>query len=260
MAPSRWTTALKVSPSFYFDVQVEGAPADLYDTVGQARYYLETDQLGCLVGRGANDTATLASAKTLSFLQLSLTSSATVESIASKAVKPLGTRTEEYELMIPADRSTVTLTANSTYRCSHAIIGTTCPDYVACFDAAPWAPYASEPPAGQPRFALPEVMNYTTSLLVDIANILPSSYISTGGDELNTNCYVNDTLTQMQLNSTNAALNDDLNTFTSTTYGAPIAAGKTPVMWECASAATLSKTRIIQDIEYILFGRKASSA
>ncbi|OAX31023.1 hypothetical protein K503DRAFT_777885, partial [Rhizopogon vinicolor AM-OR11-026] len=78
------TTALKVSPSFYFYVQVEGVPADLYDAVGQAQYYLETDQLGRLiVGRGANDTTAFASAKTLSCLQLSLTSSATVESIAS---------------------------------------------------------------------------------------------------------------------------------------------------------------------------------
>ncbi|KIJ61060.1 glycoside hydrolase family 20 protein, partial [Hydnomerulius pinastri MD-312] len=32
-----------------------------------------------------------------------------------------------------------------------AIIGTTYPDYVACFDASPWATYANEPPAGQLR-------------------------------------------------------------------------------------------------------------
>ncbi|OAX39916.1 glycoside hydrolase family 20 protein [Rhizopogon vinicolor AM-OR11-026] len=353
------TTALTVSPSFYFDVQVEGAPADLYEAVDQAQYYLETDQLGRLVvGRGANDTAALASAKTLSCLQLSLTSSATVEPIASEAVKPLGTRSEEYELTIPADGSTATLTANSTlglyrglttfnqlfyyyggvtytllapiaitdtpaypfrglaldtsrnyypvtdilrtldamswvkintfhwhitdsqsfplevaqypelamngaYSATEvytesdiqyivqyagargidvlmeidtpghtAIIGATYPDYVACFDATPWATYANEPPAGQLRFALPEVMNFTASLLVDIANTLPSCYISTGGDELNTNCYVNDTLTQMQLNSTNTTLNDALSTFTQTTHNALIATGKTPVVWE----------------------------
>jgi hypothetical protein len=109
------TTALKVSPSFYFDVQVPDAPADLYEAVGQAQYYLETDQLGRLVvGRGANDTAALTSANTLSSLTLSLTSGATVEPIASEAVKPLGTRTEEYSLTIPADGSAATLTANST--------------------------------------------------------------------------------------------------------------------------------------------------
>jgi hexosaminidase len=116
-----------------------------------------------------------------------------------------------------------------------AIIGTSYPDYVACFDAAPWSQYANEPPAGQLRFALPEVMNFTASLLVDIANTLPSSYMSTGGDELNTNCYANDIPTQMQLNSTNTTLNDALNMFTQTTHSALMAAGKTPVVWEGTS-------------------------
>jgi hexosaminidase len=108
-------TALKVSSAFYFDVQVKGAPADLYEAVAQAQYYLANDKLGRLVvGRGANDTTALASAKTLSKLTLSLTSSATTESISSEAVKPLGTRSEEYALTIPADGSAATLTANST--------------------------------------------------------------------------------------------------------------------------------------------------
>jgi hexosaminidase len=119
-----------------------------------------------------------------------------------------------------------------------AIIGTTYPDYVACFDAAPWSQYANEPPAGQLRFALPEVMNFTASLLVDVANTLPSSYMSTGGDELNTNCYANDYPTQQQLNSTGMTLNDALNKFTQTTHGALMAAGKTPVVWEGTSAVS----------------------
>jgi hexosaminidase len=109
------TTALKVSPSFYFDVQVPGAPADLYEAVAQAQYYLETDKLGRLVvGRGANDTTALASAMTFSSLKLSLTSGVATEPIASEAVKPLGTRSEEYTLTIPADGSAATLMANST--------------------------------------------------------------------------------------------------------------------------------------------------
>jgi hexosaminidase len=96
-------------------VQVQDAPSDLYDAVTQAQYYLENDKLGRLVvGRGANDTTALASAKTLSCLTLSLTSGTSAEPIASEAVKPLGTRSEEYALMIPADSSTATLTANST--------------------------------------------------------------------------------------------------------------------------------------------------
>ncbi|OAX35229.1 glycoside hydrolase family 20 protein [Rhizopogon vinicolor AM-OR11-026] len=113
-----------------------------------------------------------------------------------------------------------------------AIIGTSYPDYVACFDATSWLQYANEPPAGQLRFALPEVVNFTASLLVDVAKTLPSYYFSTGGDELNTNCYADDYLTQQQLNSTNTTLNDALNTFTQAAHGALISAGKTPVVWE----------------------------
>ncbi|KAG2128830.1 glycoside hydrolase family 20 protein [Suillus cothurnatus] len=352
-------SALIISPSFYFDVQIEGPPSDLLDAVTQSQYYLENDKLGRLVvGRGANDTTALASAMTLSNLTLSLTSGATVESISSEAVKPLGTRSEEYALTIPADGSAATLTANSTlglyrglttfnqlfyyyggttytllapisitdtpaypfrgltldtsrnyypvsdilrtldamswvkintfhwhvtdsqsfplevaqypeitingayspqevYTTSDvqyivqyagargidvlmeidtpghtAIIGATYPEYVACFDATPWADFANEPPAGQLRFALPEVMNFTASLLADVAQTLPSYYFSTGGDELNTNCYTEDYITQQQLNSTGTTLNDALDTFTQTTHSALIAQGKTPVVWE----------------------------
>ncbi|KAG1899664.1 glycoside hydrolase family 20 protein [Suillus fuscotomentosus] len=321
------TTALTVSPFFYFDVQVEGAPLDLYEAVSQAQFYLANDKLGRLVvGRGANDTTALVGANTLSTLTLSLMSGATAEPIASEAVKPLGTRSEEYTLTIPADGSAATLVANSTlglyrglttfnqlfyyysgvtytllapiaitdtpaypfrgfaldtarnfypvsdilrtldamswvkintfhwhitdsqsfplevaqypelaingayspqevytpsdvqYIIQYAgargidvllevdtpghtsIIAATYPDYVACFDETPWATYANEPPAGQLRFALPEVVNFTASLLADIASTVSSSYFSTGGDELNTPCYTNDYPTQLQLN------------------------------------------------------------
>ncbi|KIM66908.1 glycoside hydrolase family 20 protein [Scleroderma citrinum Foug A] len=113
-----------------------------------------------------------------------------------------------------------------------SIIAASYPDYVACFDASPWQTYANEPPAGQLRFALPEVVNFTASLLSDIAKTLPSNYFSTGGDELNTNCYVNDTATQKELNATGLTLSDALDVFTQATHGALMAQGKTPVVWE----------------------------
>jgi hexosaminidase len=69
-------------------------------------------------------------------------------------------------------------------------------------------------------------------LLADVAQTLPSYYFSTGGDELNTNCYTEDYITQQQLNSTGTTLNDALDTFTQTTHSALIAQGKTPVVWE----------------------------
>ncbi|KAG1888014.1 glycoside hydrolase family 20 protein [Suillus fuscotomentosus] len=352
-------TTLKISPTFYFDVQIEGPPSDLRDAVAQSQHYLENDKLGRLVvGRGSNDTSALATARTLSKLTLSLASGVAAEPISSEAVKPLGTRSEEYALIIPADGSAATLTANSTlglyrglttfnqlfyyyggvtytllapisikdtpaypfrglgldtsrnyypvcdilrtldamswvkintfhwhitdsqsfplevaqypelsingayspqevYTASDvqyivqyaaargidvmmeidtpghtAIIAATYPEYVACSDASPWADFANEPPAGQLRFALPEVMNFTASLLTNVAKALPSHYFSTGGDELNTNCYANDYLTEQQLNRTGMTLNGALDTFTQTTHGALIAQGKTPVVWE----------------------------
>ncbi|KAG1725011.1 glycoside hydrolase family 20 protein [Suillus paluster] len=344
-------TALTISPSFCFDMQVTGAPADLYEAVSQSQYYLENDKLGRLVvGRGANDAAALASAKTLSKVTLSLTSGATAEPIASEAVKPLGTRSEEYALTIPADGSAATLTANSTlglyrglttfnqlfyyyggvtYTLLAPIIITDTPAYpfrglaldtsrnyypvadiLRTLDAMSWVKintfhwhitdsqsfpleiaqypelamngaysaqevytasdvqyivqYAAargidvmmeidtpghtgiiaatypeyvvclnEPPgAAELRFALPEVINFTASMLSDVAKTLPSYYFATGGDELNTNCYANDYLTQQQLNSTGMTLNGALDAFTQTTHGALITEGKTPVVWE----------------------------
>ncbi|KAG1851814.1 glycoside hydrolase family 20 protein [Suillus tomentosus] len=352
-------TTLKISPAFYFDVEIEGAPSDLRDAVAQSQYYLENDKLRRLVvGRGANDTTAFATAMTLSKLTLSLASRAAVEPISSEAVKPLGTRSEEYALNIPADGSAATLTANSTlglyrglttfnqlfyyyggvtytllapisikdtpaypfrglgldtsrhyypvsdiqrtldamswvkintfhwhitdsqsfplevaqypelaingayspqevytardvqyivkYAAARgidvmmeidtpghtAIMAAAYPEYVACFEASPWAFFSGEPPAGQLRFALPEVTNFTASLLTNIAKTLPSHYFSTGGDEINKNCYADDDHTQQQLKRTGMTLTGALDTFTQTTHGALIAQGKTPVVWE----------------------------
>ena len=136
-----------------------------------------------------------------------------------------------------------------------AIIGATYPDYVACFDASPWSTYANEPPAGQLRFALPEVVNFTTGLLSDVAATLPSSYFSTGGDELNTNCYANDIPTQKQLNSTNTTLIEALQMFTDSTHGALIAQGKTPIVWEemvLEFNLTLSNETIIMCVRCVI--------
>jgi len=97
-------------------------------------------------------------------------------------------------------------------------------------------------------------MNFTASLLADIAKTLPSNYMSTGGDELNTNCYSDDYPTQQQLNSTGMTLNDALDVFTQTTHGALIAEGKTPVVWE----GTFSVVLLNNDVE-CAFAQKWSS-
>ena len=58
--------------------------------------------------------------------------------------------------------------------------------------------------------------------------------ISTGGDELNTNCYAQDVETQQILNSTGQTLEQALDTFTKATHGALEKLGKTTAVWEGA--------------------------
>ncbi|KAG1878427.1 hypothetical protein C8R48DRAFT_668531 [Suillus tomentosus] len=76
------------------------------------------------------------------------------------------------------------------------------PEYVACFEASLWVFFSGEPPAGQLRFALPEVANFTASLLTNIAKTLASHYFRESAP---------------------------------ITHGALIAQGKTPVVWEVSN-------------------------
>ncbi|KAM6502555.1 N-acetylhexosaminidase [Amanita muscaria] len=90
--------------------------------------------------------------------------------------------------------------------------------HVACPLAAPWAQFANGPPAGQLHFASPVTTNFTAS---------SASYLSTGGDELNINCY---TQTQQELAQQNKTLEQALDMFTQTTHGALGMKGKTPLV------------------------------
>ena len=93
----------------------------------------------------------------------------------------------------------------------------------------------AEPPAGQLRLASEATTNFTAGLLAAAAKLTPSTLFSTGGDELNTNCYAADEETQAALNATGQTLEQALNTFTQVTHKALLDEGKTPVVWEGAS-------------------------
>jgi hexosaminidase len=84
-------------------------------------------------------------------------------------------------------------------------------------------------------------VNFTAILLADVAKTVPSSYCSTGGDVLSTDCYASDCPAQQQLKNTGMMLSDALNTFTQATHGALIAEGKTPVVWESEGAFAVSR-------------------
>ncbi|KAI0671138.1 N-acetylhexosaminidase [Trametes maxima] len=113
-----------------------------------------------------------------------------------------------------------------------AIISAAHPEHVACAQASPWGTFANEPPAGQLRLASAATTNFTANLLAAVARMSPSTLLSTGGDELNTECYAQDPETQADLKATNRTLEQALDIFTRTTHAAIRAEGKTPAVWE----------------------------
>ena len=60
--------------------------------------------------------------------------------------------------------------------------------------------------------------------------MFPSTLFSTGGDEINAQCYKDDPETQQELAGRN--LSQALGAFTQATHGALRSLGKTPVVWE----------------------------
>ena len=111
------TGALRLDASFAIDVAVPNAPQDLLDAAERTRASLFSDQLGRLVvGRGADDLQNGRPANMLSSLSLSLLgdTSAALQSIATEATLPLGSRDEAYSLVVPSDGSGAVLSANST--------------------------------------------------------------------------------------------------------------------------------------------------
>ncbi|KAI0354793.1 N-acetylhexosaminidase [Trametes cingulata] len=113
-----------------------------------------------------------------------------------------------------------------------AIISAAHPEHIACAEASPWTTFANEPPAGQLRLASPATRNFTADLLAAVARMFPSTVMSTGGDELNTECYVQDAQTQADLKASGRTLEQALDVFTQATHAAIRAEGKTPAVWE----------------------------
>ncbi|EIN12446.1 N-acetylhexosaminidase [Punctularia strigosozonata HHB-11173 SS5] len=353
------STPLRLSPGFSISVSVHDAPADLTAAAQRTTAQLHSDKLARLVvDRGASDASTVAHAKQLTSLKLSLAGGAKADSISAESVKPFESRDESYTLTVPSTGGTATLTAKTTlglfrglttfsqiwytvgntvytlsapfeiedapafpYRgfmldtarhffpvsdiertldamswvkintfhwhivdsqsfpfeipgfteiaqkgaysaaetyspadVAHvvqyaaargidvmaeidtpghtAIISESHPEHIACPQATPWATFANEPPAGQLRLASPATQNFTASLLTAAAKLFPSKLFSTGGDEINANCYTADTETQQSLNSSGLTFEEALSQFTVKTHKAIEALGKTPVVWE----------------------------
>lgn len=111
---STGSTPLRLSNGFKIQLNIKNPPSDLEDAVTRSKTLLANDKLEMLVvGRGASSMDAVKSAKQLQTLTLSLEKNAKVNSISEEAVVDITQRSEGYALMVPADGSDATLTANS---------------------------------------------------------------------------------------------------------------------------------------------------
>ncbi|KAJ7868758.1 N-acetylhexosaminidase [Mycena olivaceomarginata] len=113
-----------------------------------------------------------------------------------------------------------------------SVISKAFPEHIACPEATPWASFANEPPAGQLRLASEATVNFTAGLLKAAAGLFESKFFSTGGDEINANCYTQDNETQASLASSNKTFLQALDTFTQANHAALRSVGKSAVVWE----------------------------
>ncbi|KAF6755877.1 beta-hexosaminidase [Ephemerocybe angulata] len=113
-----------------------------------------------------------------------------------------------------------------------AILAESHPEHIACLHASPWSQYANEPPAGQLRLASAATADFTVALISAIASRLPGTLFSTGGDEINQNCYREDAQTQKDLKESGKTLEQALDGFTGRVHEAVRGRGKRVVVWE----------------------------
>ncbi|KAI0665445.1 N-acetylhexosaminidase [Trametes maxima] len=102
------------------------------------------------------------------------------------------------------------------------------PEHIACASKSPWSKYASEPPAGQLRIASPSTLSFAQTLFASVAQMLPGTMMSSGGDEVNLPCWEEDEQTKADLARRNITIDDALNEFVQTVQGVIVEHGKTP--------------------------------
>ena len=119
------TSFLRLDPSFAITLSSNSssslnlnasAPQDLLDAINRTEGRLWSDKLGRLVvGRGDGDLPAIRSSPALDGLVLSITTNgSTVDSIATEAQKPPEQRNEAYNMTIPSDGSSATLSSETT--------------------------------------------------------------------------------------------------------------------------------------------------
>uniref|UniRef100_A0A0K3CA31 Beta-hexosaminidase n=1 Tax=Rhodotorula toruloides TaxID=5286 RepID=A0A0K3CA31_RHOTO len=113
-----------------------------------------------------------------------------------------------------------------------ASIANAYPEHIACLDARPWSTYAAEPPAGQLRLGRPDTLAFSKRVLQNAAKLSSSAFFSSGGDEMNERCYLDDPETKTALEARNATVDELLGEFVRGLHDTLLVSDKTPVVWE----------------------------
>ncbi|BGP12495.1 Glucosamine-6-phosphate isomerase (Glucosamine-6-phosphate deaminase) (GNPDA) (GlcN6P deaminase) [Rhodosporidiobolus nylandii] len=106
------------------------------------------------------------------------------------------------------------------------------PDYIACPAASPWATYANEPPTGQLRLGDDASLDFAKQVVQSVTSMARGPYFSTGGDEVNEACYLEDPVVSAALEDQSKTIDELLGDFIDGLHGAVRDAGKIPVVWE----------------------------
>ncbi|GAA5828109.1 hypothetical protein JCM11251_002593 [Rhodosporidiobolus azoricus] len=106
------------------------------------------------------------------------------------------------------------------------------PEHIACFEASPWASYAAEPPAGQLRLGSEKTLDLAKEVVKSAASMMRLPYFSTGGDEVNERCYLEDPVVSSILAERNTTVRALLTDFVGGLHDAVRQGGKTPMVWE----------------------------
>ncbi|KAI9730603.1 MAG: N-acetyl-glucosamine-6-phosphate deacetylase [Claussenomyces sp. TS43310] len=105
------------------------------------------------------------------------------------------------------------------------------PELIAAADAHPWATYCNEPPCGTMKLNSTAVPKFLDTLLADvIPRVSPySSYLHTGGDEVNIQAYL---LDETVKSNDTKVLTPLMQKFVDRNHDQVRAAGLTPIAWE----------------------------
>ncbi|KAL8283200.1 hypothetical protein RQP46_005978 [Phenoliferia psychrophenolica] len=106
------------------------------------------------------------------------------------------------------------------------------PEMVVCAFLESWTGFGNEPPTGQLKLGDPVVQTFAEDVSTFAAGLVGSRYFSTGGDEINSRCYLEDPTMDPTTVASPDALNAALSTFVTGVHDALRKIDKVPVVWE----------------------------